>query len=306
MLFRSPNGNEPVIAAAMNDPRMYQLFVTLVNDWDQAGGSLYNVFALNGLNGSWGYFDMLPNVAAVGSQEYDALVSLLDPVAPAAPEPADAGFELPSAGPAGAWGSYVYNPTGTAWSFTGLAGVSANGSGFTEGNPPAPEGAQVGVLQQTGSFSQSVAGWAGGSYVITFDAAQRGNNGGSYQEDFEVLVDGTVVSTFTPPGAAYQGYSTAAFTVGAGPHTITFQGLDSVGGDNTALIDAVAVTQAGQPADAGFEQPNAGPGSFVYDPSGTAWSFTGPAGVSANGSGFTSGNPPPPRGCRSASCSRPA
>ncbi|HEX3450983.1 MAG TPA: hypothetical protein VHS97_22205, partial [Isosphaeraceae bacterium] len=142
---------------------------------------------------------------------------------------------------AGAYGSFVYDPTGTAWSFAGFSGVAANGSGFTAGNPPAPEGAQVGVLQMTGSFSQSVAGWAGGSYFITFDAAQRGNYGGPAQ-DFEVLVDGTVVSPFTPSGTSYQAYSTAAFTVAAGSHTITFQGLDSAGGDNTALIDAVAIS----------------------------------------------------------------
>jgi subtilase family serine protease len=156
------------------------------------------------------------------------------------PTIADAGFEQPSAGPAGAYGSFVYNPTGTAWSFAGSAGVSANGSGFTSGNPSAPEGAQVGVLQGIGSVSQSVAGWAGGSYVITFDAAQRGNNGS--KQDFEVLVDGNVVSTFTPSGASYQAYSTTSFTVAAGPHTITFEGLDSAGGDNTALIDAVAIS----------------------------------------------------------------
>jgi hypothetical protein len=117
--------------------------------------------------------------------------------------------------------------------------VSANGSGFTGGNPNAPEGTQVAFLQGTGSFSQAVAGWAAGSYVISFDAAQRGY--GPSHQDFEVLVDGSVVATFTPSGTSYQSYSTAAFTVTAGSHTIAFQGLDSAGGDNTAFIDAVAI-----------------------------------------------------------------
>ena len=40
-----------------------------------------------------------------------------------------------------------------------------------------------------------------------------------------------------PPGTAYQSYTTAAFTVAAGSHTVTFQGLDTAGGDNTAFID---------------------------------------------------------------------
>ena len=126
------------------------------------------------------------------------------------------------------WGraSSSTDPTGSPWTFSGSAGISGNNSGFTSGNPPAPEGSQVAFLQGTGSFSQSVSGWAAGSYVLTFDAAQRGNYQAS-QQNFKVLVDGTVVGTFTPSGTSYQSYSTAAFTVTAGSHTITFQGLDS-------------------------------------------------------------------------------
>ena len=52
-----------------------------------------------------------------------------------------------------------------------------------------------------------------------------------------MLVDGMVVGTFTPSGTSYQSYSTAAFTVTAGSHTIAFQGLDTAGGDNTAFVD---------------------------------------------------------------------
>jgi hypothetical protein len=153
---------------------------------------------------------------------------------------ADQGFERPFAGSPGAIGSFVYDPTGSAWAFAGPAGVSANGSGFTAGNLPTPQGSQVAFLQKTGSFTQSVAGWAAGSYVITFDAAQRGNFQASHQ-DFKLLVDGAVVGTFAPSGTAYQGYITAAFTVAAGPHTITFQGVDTAGGDNTAFVDDVSV-----------------------------------------------------------------
>ncbi len=61
-------------------------------------------------------------------------------------------------------------------------------------------------------------------------------------QNFNVLVDGNVVSTVTPSGTSYQSYSTAVFTVTAGTHTITFQGLNSSGGDNTAFLDQVVVT----------------------------------------------------------------
>jgi hypothetical protein len=156
---------------------------------------------------------------------------------PASPTIGDAGFEAPALGT----GNWNYGVTGSPWSFSGGAGISANNSAFTSGNPPAPEGAQVALLQVNGSFSQSVNGWDAGSYQLSFEAAQRANQGAS-NEDFQVLVDGAVVGKFTPADTAYQTYTTAPFSVAAGSNTITFQGLDSGGGDNTAFIDAVKVT----------------------------------------------------------------
>jgi hypothetical protein len=146
------------------------------------------------------------------------------------------GFEAPAVG-----SSFQYRPVGTAWTFAGNAGISGNGSGFTSGNPNAPEGTQVGFLQTTGSFSQTVAGMAAGTYRLTFSAAQRANAQASRQ-DFRVLVDGVAVGTFTPSGTGYSNL-TATFTVSAGSHTIAFQGLDSAGGDNTAFVDNVQMTQ---------------------------------------------------------------
>ena len=137
--------------------------------------------------------------------------------------------------------NFQYNPTGSPWTFTGGSGISGNNSGFTAGNPPAPQGSQVAFIQNTGWFSQTISSWAAGSYVLTFDAAQRGNHQASHQ-NFNVLIDGTVVGTFTPSSTTYQSYS-AAFTVTtSGPLTIEFQGLDSAGGDNTAFIDAVSIS----------------------------------------------------------------
>ena len=63
---------------------------------------------------------------------------------------------------------FQYRPAGSPWTFAGGAGIAGNGSGFTAGNPPAPEGTQVAFLQRTGSFSQAVAGWAAGTYLLTF------------------------------------------------------------------------------------------------------------------------------------------
>jgi RHS repeat-associated protein len=85
------------------------------------------------------------------------------------------GFETP------ATSSFIYRPSGATWSFVGNSGVSKNGSGFTSGNPAAPEGVQVGFFQQTGSASQSLS-LATGNYTLTFYGAQRGNYNASYQK----------------------------------------------------------------------------------------------------------------------------
>ena len=207
------------------------------------------------------------------------------------PTPTDAGFEQPSVGA----GKFQYDPAGSSWAFSGSTGISANNSGFTSGNPPAPQGTQVAFLQGTGSFTQAV-GFAAGSYVLTFDVAQRANK--ASHQDFQVLVDNALVGTFVPSGTSYQTITTSPFTVAAGTHTITFRGLDSAGGDNTVFIDSVAINMSGVPtaSDAGFEQPSVGAGQFEYDPAGSPWAFFGSTGISANNSGFTAGNPPAPQG----------
>jgi cell surface hyaluronidase len=202
------------------------------------------------------------------------------------------GFEAPAVG-----NGFQYRPVGTPWTFAGSAGISGNGSGFTAANPNAPEGTQVGFLQGTGSFSQVVPGVAAGTYQLTFSAAQRANFQASHQ-DFRVLVDGAVVGVFTPSGTSYAILTTTAFTVAAGAHTITFQGLDTAGGDNTAFVDNIQLTQrpVASLSDSGFETPSLAAGQFQYDPVGSPWSYTGNSGVASNGSGFTAANPNAPEG----------
>jgi hypothetical protein len=250
----------------------------------------------------------------------------------AVPALANPGFEAPVVG----LGSYDYNPNGAAWTFTGMAGVAANGSGFTGGNPNAPEGTQVAFIQDAGSMTQTVA-LTGGVYTLSFAAAQRAT--WSTSQTFEVLVDGQAVATVTPTGPTYATYTTGTFAVNAGSHTVTFVGLDPLGGDNTALIDQVQLnavafttplatgvrsfnlaadgtvtyvttsgsclqyTPAGGAAvaalaDAGFESPVVGSSAFQYDPAGAGWTFTGPAGIAGDGSGFTAANPPAPEGAQ--------
>ena len=191
--------------------------------------------------------------------------------------------------------TYRYNPAGSPWAFTGSAGLSANNTAFTNGNSAAPQGGQVAFLQNKGSISQTMT-LAAGTYALTFSAAQRGNQKASAQT-FNVLVDGKIVGTFNNvTGTTYSSQSTSSFTVTAGAHSVTFQGTNLNGGDNTVFLDNVQVAlQPTNLGDGGFEAPTLAANGYKYGPSGSPWTFAGPAGVTANDSAFTSGNPAAPQ-----------
>ena len=151
------------------------------------------------------------------------------------------GFETPVTS------TYIYNPSGGSWTFTasttnGGSGLSANGSAFTSGNSPAPEGAQVAFVQRTGSISQTISGLSPGtSYAVTFAASQRKNIAQAGQT-FNVQINGVTVGSFEPPQgvSTYQDYSTT-FTASAASQTLAFVGTDTHGGDNTVFLDNVRI-----------------------------------------------------------------
>ena len=153
----------------------------------------------------------------------------------------DCGFETPAL-PAG---SYEYGALG---SWTGTGAIASNNSAFTF-SQVAPEGTQVGVVQMTSSISQAVSGFqAGETYTLSFEVAQRlygcapvNNEPGCNPEDFQLLLDGQSVGAFLTAGGTYVPMS-ASFSTTNGTHTITFQGVDTAGTDNSAFIDAVSLT----------------------------------------------------------------
>jgi len=149
----------------------------------------------------------------------------------------DAGFETPHVG-TGTNGAFDYDPAGSAWDFDSSSGVAGNGSGFTSGNPNAPQGTQVAFLQNAGALSQSYY-FDAGTYTLSFLAAQRQNHQPGGAQTIEVFLDSTSLGTFTPGSTSYTLQMTASFTVTAGNHTLEFVGLGS--GDSTAFIDAVSV-----------------------------------------------------------------
>ena len=154
----------------------------------------------------------------------------------------DAGFEIPSVG-VGFHDAFRGQAKGSPWTFSGTAGVTGNASGYTAGNPNAPQGTQAAFLQGTGSMSQSIA-LSAGTYQLEFLAAQRKNTQHASQT-FRVLIDGSVIGTFTPGSTQYASYATGPFSVIEGTHIVAFQALNPRGGDNTVFIDVVQVILPG-------------------------------------------------------------
>ncbi|MGH8094998.1 MAG: RHS repeat-associated core domain-containing protein [Chthoniobacterales bacterium] len=109
--------------------------------------------------------------------------------------------------------------------------------------------------------------------------------------------NGVAAATVQPESGDYATFATAPFALATGGYTITLQGLNRNGGDNTVLVDAVGLDGALVP-DGSFETPDASgePGGYVVDPSDTSWSYQGSAGVAVNGSDLTSSNPDAPDG----------
>jgi hypothetical protein len=213
-------------------------------------------------------------------------------ISPAVDSIADGGFEEPALPLNG----YATDASGSAWQFSGTAGIAKNGSDFltnwTEAQN-APVGTQVAYLQETGSMTQTDFVDAG-TYQLTFLAAQRAIFQSSYQE-VEIFVDGVAEGIVNPVNILYGTYNSDAFTLTTGPHTFEFVGLDPQGGDNTVFIDQ-ATLSPNAVLDGSFETPQLAGGAYTFDPAGSSWQFSGTSGIAHNGSAYTTNNPDAPDG----------
>ncbi len=191
-------------------------------------------------------------------------------------------FETPSVGA----DNYLYNPTGGSWTFNGDSGVQANGSAWQA--PTAPAGTQTAFLQildgaNNGNISEPVTFGFAGTYTLSFAAALRASphNGAI---SLNVLVDGTVVGTYSPTTTnSFTAYTTSPFTIStAGNHTVEFAAVGTAT-DSTIFIDAVGLAGLANP---GFEAPNVGTDGYEYNPAGGSWTFNSDSGIGANGSAW--------------------
>ena len=160
------------------------------------------------------------------------------------------GFEAPEVGIGTR--TNVYNVPATSWTFGGWAldaasvwhgaGIAANGSDLTSGNPVAPQGAQVAFLEGNGYVRGPVGPLEiGTTYTLHFLAAQRQNVVQAGQT-FDVWMDYTRIGSYTPPASAttYEPYD-VTFTAAATNPTLLFYATNTRGGDNTIFLDDVRI-----------------------------------------------------------------
>ena len=133
--------------------------------------------------------------------------------------------------------------TGTPWSFTDGAGISAVNSDFTSSNAQTAYGGQVALIQNYGTITQTVPGWPAGTFTLTVVAAQRTTNGATLMP-ITVRVDGVAVATITPTDATYRPYTTPAFTLTAGSHAVQFF---ATAANATVFLDNVTLASVGVP-----------------------------------------------------------
>ncbi len=147
------------------------------------------------------------------------------------------------------YGSISWSPSGYGWTFTpaGWVGNSFSLSGIAAvgGNqaPSTPAGWQMAFIQGRSSMSQSIIFTATGDYSISFLSAYRNASANSISNPISVLVDGVSVGVITPTSLDLRSYQTNSFHVTAGVHTVTFQGLNPEGGDQTSFVDQVSISR---------------------------------------------------------------
>lgn len=142
-------------------------------------------------------------------------------------------FELPALSA----GTFQYAPSGSGWTFSSTAGISTNGSPFTNCGYNTSVGNQVLILQNGGSASRITQIPSGGAYRLSIKAAQR-TCANSSPQVIRVSVNGISIGQILPLSVSYQTYTTTVYWLNAGNHELKLEGISTTG-DNTAFVDDV-------------------------------------------------------------------
>jgi hypothetical protein len=150
---------------------------------------------------------------------------------------------------AGAKAEWEFTPGSNGPTNTWESGVQyGNGAGskFTNGNPVAPQGLQVGFIQGDSKIAQKI-NLAPGHYQIGFMAAQSAAFPGQTLQVTIADSGGNVLHTenITPVGTTYTAHTTQPFTASrSGLYTVTLKG--TVLSTATVLFDQIATEEVEQ------------------------------------------------------------
>ncbi len=144
----------PVITVTLQPPNKQYTLYTSSTVSLTAGTYTLSIAGLNPNGGT--------NTGLVDAVKLNTLVS-------------NGGFETPVL----TGGQTVWNPSGAIWTFSATSGVTRNSSTLMGANI-APEGKQVGAVQNTGTMAEAVSLTAG-SYSLTLKGAQATGNNTSQQ-----------------------------------------------------------------------------------------------------------------------------
>jgi hypothetical protein len=144
--------------------------------------------------------------------------------------------------------TYVYNPTGASWTFSGMSGVAQNASNFGYAN--APDGVNVAFLQDNvgvaGSISQSITGLtAGQAYTFSFYLAQRP---GPYSDALiDVQFGGTDLGSYVATTTGFTLFTTASFIASDNNGTLSFKTTNTGGPELDQGLDNVTISAVPEP-----------------------------------------------------------
>jgi hypothetical protein len=152
-------------------------------------------------------------------------------------------------------GNYEYvNGLLNGWLYSGLAVLInvADNSPWVTPSQTGYSGNQVAGVQNMGSISQTFAAPGTGGFDVTWlDSGRPNYDAQNYTVSVLNNATGAIVSSETltvTPGANFSPEALAASLVAGDSYSLTFQGLDSSGGDATAFIDDVDVSSGPAPA----------------------------------------------------------
>ena len=173
-----------------------------------------------------------------------ASASITLPADPSAPPPvADPSFETTATAVGVATNRAGLDP-GSGWSVRSCL-VVGPGDGFYGGNVPrSPYGQNALVLMPGGSATQTITGFARGTYTVTVSAAQVMAITGGGAARLRLLVDEVEVGSWAPAAdRTWRPYTGTPVALVAGDHVVSLRCV-GMANDNV-LVDSVAIARRG-------------------------------------------------------------